>query len=115
MYGEMRYICSAVMITGAVHNFDLKAYQYRWDNPTLGSDHGFDLVTFFDDTQTFAADNQILVEVMRSYFTSFGTSGAPVAASSIDWPASMDGSGNPRILLHPGNISLGKVTDALSR
>jgi hypothetical protein len=29
MYGEMRYICSAVMITGAVPNFGLKAYQYQ--------------------------------------------------------------------------------------
>jgi hypothetical protein len=29
MYGEMRYICSAVMITGAAQNFGLKAYQYQ--------------------------------------------------------------------------------------
>ncbi|KAJ6544428.1 alpha/beta-hydrolase [Mycena capillaripes] len=114
MYGEMRYICSAVMITGAAYNFGLNAYQYHWDNPTLGSDHGYDLIAFFDGTQTFDADDQTLVEAMRSYFTSFATSGAPVAATSIDWPASMDGSGSPRILLHPGNISLENVTDALS-
>ncbi|KAJ7916275.1 alpha/beta-hydrolase [Mycena leptocephala] len=114
MYGEMRYICSAVMITGAAHKFGLKAYQYHWDNPTLSSDHGADLNAFFDGTRTFDAPDQALVDAMRGYFTSFATSGAPVAPSSITWPASVDGNGSPRILLHPGDISLENVTDALS-
>ncbi|KAJ7124493.1 Alpha/Beta hydrolase protein [Mycena epipterygia] len=55
-----------------------------------------------------------LVVAMRSYFTSFATSGAPVAPTSITWPASVDGNGSPRIFLHPGDISLENVTDALS-
>jgi hypothetical protein len=29
MYGEMRYICSAIMITGAAQKVGLKAYQYQ--------------------------------------------------------------------------------------
>ncbi|KAJ6544343.1 alpha/beta-hydrolase [Mycena capillaripes] len=114
MYGEMRYICTAVLIVGAAHNFGVKAYQYRWDNPTLSSDHSAELNAFFDGTRTFNADDQSVVEAMRSYFTSFATSGAPVAANSITWPASVDGNGGPRVLLHPGNISLENVTDALS-
>ncbi|KAJ7815976.1 Alpha/Beta hydrolase protein [Mycena olivaceomarginata] len=99
MYGEMRYICSAVMITGAARNFGLKAYQYH---------------AFFDGTRTFDDADQTLVNAMRSYFTSFATSGAPVAADSITWVPSADNNGSPRILLHPGNISLENVTDALS-
>jgi len=114
MYGEMRYICSAVMITGAAQNFGLKAYQYHWDNPTLSSDHGADLNAFFDGTRTFDDADQVLVNAMREYFTSFVTSGPPVAADSITWAPSADGNGSPRILLHPGNISLENVTDALS-
>ncbi|KAJ7711144.1 hypothetical protein B0H14DRAFT_3021324 [Mycena olivaceomarginata] len=114
MYGEMRYICSAVMITGAAQNFGLKAYQYHWDNPTLGSDHGFELYAFFAGTQTFDDADQALVNAMRRYFTSFATSGTPVAADSIPWVPSADINGSPRILLHPGNISLENVADALS-
>ncbi|KAJ7683850.1 hypothetical protein B0H17DRAFT_1137473 [Mycena rosella] len=29
IFGEMWYICTAAMITGAAHNFGLKAYQYQ--------------------------------------------------------------------------------------
>ncbi|KAJ7983155.1 alpha/beta-hydrolase [Mycena polygramma] len=114
MYGEMRYICSAVLITGAAQNFGLNAYQYHWDNPTLSSDHGADLNAFFDGTRVFDAADQTLVDAMRAYFTSFATSGAPVANNSIAWPAGVDGNGSPRILLHPGEIALENVTDALS-
>ncbi|KAF7324449.1 Carboxylic ester hydrolase [Mycena venus] len=115
MYGEMRYICSAVMITGAAQNFGLKAYQYHWDNPTLSSDHGADLNAFFDGSRTFDDADQALVDAMRSYFTSFVTSGVPVAgANSTEWAPSKDLNGSPRILLHPGNIALENVTDALS-
>ncbi|KAJ7062789.1 alpha/beta-hydrolase [Mycena amicta] len=114
MYGEMRYICSAVMIAGAAHNFGLKAYQYHWDNPTLSSDHGADLNAFFDGTRVFDADDQSLVVAMRQWFTSFATSGKPVAANSITWPSAVDANGSPRILLHPGAIALENVTDTLS-
>ncbi|KAJ7683540.1 alpha/beta-hydrolase [Mycena rosella] len=114
MYGEMRYICSAVMITGAARDFGLSAYQYHWDNPTLSSDHGADLNAFFDGTEVFDSADQALVVAMRSYFTSFATSGTPVAPTSITWPAAVDSNGSPRILLHPGDIMLENVTDALS-
>ncbi|KAF7318501.1 hypothetical protein HMN09_00359500 [Mycena chlorophos] len=52
MYGELRYICSALLITGAATNFGLPGYQYHWDNPTIGSDHGIDLYAFFCWTET---------------------------------------------------------------
>jgi carboxylesterase type B len=103
MYGEMRYICSAVLITGAAQKFGLKAYRYQsvnsahelqiylltgssWDNPRLSSDHGAELNAFFGGTRTFDAPDQALVDAMRRYFTSFATSGTPVAPSSIAWP-----------------------------
>ncbi|KAJ6600941.1 alpha/beta-hydrolase [Mycena vulgaris] len=114
MYGEMRYICSAVLITGAAQNFGLNAYQYHWDNPTLSSDHSADLNAFFDGARVFDDADQALVVAMRSYFTSFATSGKPVAADSIAWAASVDSNGSPRIFLHPGDIKLENVTDALS-
>ncbi|KAJ7683531.1 Alpha/Beta hydrolase protein [Mycena rosella] len=102
MYGEMRYICSAVMITGAAHDFGLNAYQYH-------SDHGAELYAFFDGTVVFDPADQALVVAMRSYFTSFATSGAPLARTILLGP-----NGSPRILLHPGDIILENVTDALS-
>ncbi|KAJ7476882.1 alpha/beta-hydrolase [Mycena galericulata] len=114
IYGEMRYICSAVMITGAATNFGLKAYQYHYDNPTLGSDHGADLTAFFDGTTVFDPADEALVVAMRSYFTSFATSGVPTAANSIAWAPAVNGNGSPRILLHPSDISLENVTEALS-
>ncbi|KAF8183336.1 Alpha/Beta hydrolase protein [Mycena galopus ATCC 62051] len=115
MYGELRYICTAVMITGAAHNFGLPAYQYSWDNPMLGSNHSSELVAFFDDAETFKPADQALVVAMRNYFTSFATSGVPTANTSIVWPRAVDGNGSPRILLHPGDISLEKVTDVMSQ
>ncbi|KAJ7166076.1 alpha/beta-hydrolase [Mycena filopes] len=114
MYGEMRYICSAVLITGAAHDFGLPAFQYHWDNPTLSSDHGADLNAFFDGTRVFDAPDQALVDSMRSWFTSFVTSGAPVAAGALTWTPAVDATGSPRILLHPGAVALENVTDALS-
>ncbi|KAJ7039383.1 alpha/beta-hydrolase [Mycena alexandri] len=114
MYGEMRYICSAVLITGAAHNFGLPAFQYHWDNPTLSSDHGADLNAFFDGTRTFDSADQAVVNAMRGYFTSFVTSGAPVATDAISWPSAVDGTGSPRIFLHPGAVALENVTEALS-
>ncbi|KAJ6615453.1 Alpha/Beta hydrolase protein [Mycena sp. CBHHK59/15] len=112
MYGEMRYICSAVMITGAAQHFGLKAYQYHWDNPTLSSDHGADLNAFFDGTRVFDAVDQALVLAMRGYWTSFVTSGHPLLPAPS--PGHVDCNGSPRILLHPGAITLENVTSALS-
>ncbi|KAJ7263246.1 hypothetical protein B0H12DRAFT_1103892 [Mycena haematopus] len=67
MYGEMRYICSALLITGAVQHFGLKAYQYHWDNPTLSSDHTAELNTFFDGTKTFDPADQAVIDAMRLF------------------------------------------------
>ncbi|KAJ7213246.1 alpha/beta-hydrolase [Mycena rebaudengoi] len=113
MYGEMRYICSAVMIAGAAHNFGLKGYQFHWDNPVLTSDHGAELQAFYSSA-TFDTANTALVTAMRSYWTSFVTSGVPVAPNSIVWPPSTNGNGSPRIFLHPGEIQMENVSDALA-
>ncbi|KAJ7499882.1 alpha/beta-hydrolase [Mycena latifolia] len=114
MYGEMRYICSAMMITGAAQDAGLKAYQYHWDNPTLGSDHADELAAFFNGDQVFDADDQTLVIAMRRYWTSFATSGVPVAASAIPWMASSDSAGGPRILLHPSDMVMEQIPEGLS-
>ncbi|KAJ7020422.1 Alpha/Beta hydrolase protein [Mycena alexandri] len=83
------------------------------DNPILGSNHNSELAVFFDGAETFYPADQALVVAMRSYFTSFATSGVPTANNSIVWPV-IGGNGSPRILLHPSDISLEKVTDAIS-
>ncbi|KAJ7235289.1 Alpha/Beta hydrolase protein [Mycena haematopus] len=113
MYGEMRYICSALLITGAAQHFGLKAYQYHWDNPTLSSDHTAELNAFFDGTETFDPADQAVIDAMRLYFTSFATSGVPVAANSTVWTPSADINGSPRIFLHPGEVGMENITDAL--
>ncbi|KAJ7184688.1 Alpha/Beta hydrolase protein [Mycena filopes] len=115
MYGEMRFICPAIMISGTVADAGLSAYQYHWDNPTLGSTHGDELVTFFPGTQVFDPPNQALAIAMRGYWTSFVTSGAPVASNSIAWPPAANSDGSPRMLLHPGGIAVEEVDDALSQ
>ncbi|KAJ7932847.1 Alpha/Beta hydrolase protein [Mycena leptocephala] len=115
MYGEMRFICTAVLVAGAVQDAGLDAYQYHWDNPTLGSTHSDELVAFFNGTQVFDPLDEALAVAMRGYWTSFVTSGAPVAPSSIVWPAAGDDNGSPRILLHPGNITVEDVSDSLSQ
>ncbi|KAJ6490025.1 alpha/beta-hydrolase [Mycena sanguinolenta] len=115
MYGEMRYICSALLITGAAHSFGIKAYQYHWDNPgTLTSNHVADLNAFFDGTKTFNTTDQAVIDAMRLYFTSFATSGAPVAANSVPWTPSADVNGSPRIFLHPGQVTMENITNALA-
>ncbi|KAJ7740305.1 alpha/beta-hydrolase, partial [Mycena metata] len=113
MYGEMRYICTALLVTGTVADAGLASYQYHWDNPTLGSTHGDELVAFFTGTQKLDPLDEDLVVAMREYWTSFVTSGTPVAADSIAWPRAGGSDGSPRILLHPDEISVEEVDDAL--
>jgi carboxylesterase type B len=60
-----------------------------WDNPTLGSAHGDELVAFFTGTQVLDPLDEALAVVMREYWTSFVTSGTPVAVDSIAWPVSV--------------------------
>ncbi|KAJ7342616.1 Alpha/Beta hydrolase protein [Mycena albidolilacea] len=112
IYGEMRYICTALSIAGTVHNAGLHAYQFHWDNPTLGSNHADELDAFFED-EIFDADDQVLVTAMRQYWTSFATSGVPVAEGAPTWAAN-GAEGSPRILLHPGKIVMERVSTKLS-
>ncbi|KAJ7878507.1 alpha/beta-hydrolase [Mycena olivaceomarginata] len=96
-------------------SFSLQGQQmYAGINPTLGSTHNDELVAFFDQTQVFDSLNEALVEAMRAYWTSFATSGMPVAPGSITWPAAGDSDGSPRLLLHPEGIAVEEVSDSLS-
>ncbi|KAJ6566962.1 Alpha/Beta hydrolase protein [Mycena capillaripes] len=113
MYGEMRFICSAILVTGALQDAGLDSYQYHWDNPTLGSTHSDELVMFFNGTQPLDLLDDALAVAMRAYWTSFVTSGTPAAPNSIVWPATEDSNGSPRILLHPDGISVEDVDDSL--
>ncbi|KAF7358991.1 Carboxylic ester hydrolase [Mycena sanguinolenta] len=113
MYGEMRYICAAMLVAGAVHDVGLSSYQYHWDNPNLGSTHGDELDAFFNGAEVFDPADEALVQVMRGYWTSFATGGTPVAAGGIAWPAADDSDGSPRLLLHPGNVTAEEVNDVL--
>ncbi|KAJ7202153.1 Alpha/Beta hydrolase protein [Mycena pura] len=119
MYGEMRYICSALMISGTMQDAspDLPAYQYHWDNPTLGSTHGDELDAFFDITEVFDKDNTALATAMRQYWTSFATSGMPSSNvnGSIEWVQTNGADGGPRIFLHPGQIKMEAVDGALTQ
>ncbi|KAJ7645300.1 Alpha/Beta hydrolase protein [Mycena rosella] len=113
MYGEMRYICTAIMITGAAQDAGLKAYQYHWDNPTLGSTYADELAVFFNGDEVFDRDDEALAIAMRQFWTSFVISGVPTANSSISWKASSNSAGGPRILLHPGSMAMEEVPQAL--
>ncbi|KAF7354614.1 Carboxylic ester hydrolase [Mycena sanguinolenta] len=100
MYGEMRYICSALLITGAAQNFRYGGLSIplgqSWANSDLQPRRG------------------AVIDAMRLYFTSFATSGAPVAANSAAWTPSADINGSPRILLHPSEVAMENITDALA-
>ncbi|KAG6812960.1 hypothetical protein H0H92_015079 [Tricholoma furcatifolium] len=115
MYGEMRYICTAGLITGAAFDYGVKAFQYHYDNPILGSDHGDELTAFFDTVEA-GQDVADLFLAMREYWTSFVAAGHP---SSSDTPVLWNVSAvahttsSPRIFLHPGAIALENLTDAL--
>ncbi|PBK61421.1 alpha/beta-hydrolase [Armillaria solidipes] len=113
MYGETRYICTAILINEAARKSGLDAFQYRYENPHLGSNHAADLAAFFPSSlpsPSANADDLALLEAMRGYWTSFATGGTPIAQGAPEWSAT----GNPRMLLHPGGIQLENVTNALS-
>ncbi|KAG6908682.1 hypothetical protein DXG01_003696 [Tephrocybe rancida] len=118
MYGEMRYICTAELITGAAFDHKLKAYQFRYDNPVSGSDHGADLAAFFSTSTPSDPNVNALFVAMREFWTSFVATSQPSAKdSSISWKAVADSNSSPRILLHPGainGIALENLSSALS-
>lgn len=100
MYGEVRYICSAVLAGQRLSQL----YQYHYDNPTTGSTHGAELTAFFSPP-----DNSNIWEVMREYWTSFARDGRPQAARASPWTNTP----NTRMLLHPGRIGMEYVDGAL--
>ncbi|TFK61495.1 alpha/beta-hydrolase [Pluteus cervinus] len=110
MYGELRYICTAVMITSAGANNEAagKAYQYRYDNPHLGSNHAADLDAFYKPNKRSANDaDQALFETMRKYWSSFVTGLKPVVKKgSVSWKPIVNGTGSPRLLLNPSQIAI---------
>ncbi|EIM84192.1 alpha/beta-hydrolase [Stereum hirsutum FP-91666 SS1] len=114
IYGEARYICTALLITGAVTNFSNTAYQYRYDNPDAQgfTVHGSDLTAFF----SFSNPSLPLFTAMRQYFTSFVTGGVPVATGESNneatWEPVNTATGTPRILFHPDAVAM-EVDDAL--
>jgi hypothetical protein len=64
-------------------------YRYSsYDNPHLGSDHGAELAAFFSPPASANADDLALFEAMREYWTSFVTTGVPVAKNSPAWKVS---------------------------
>ncbi|THV05673.1 alpha/beta-hydrolase [Dendrothele bispora CBS 962.96] len=128
MYGEVRYICLAGLITEGVTRWasgGSRAYQYRYDNPHLGSNHANELGAFFPASTPPNADDEdlALFEVMREFFTSFVTTGTPTSRTAVglswdpvaDYPdTSNDIDGNPRILFRPGGIAMEQISDELN-
>ncbi|KAF7331291.1 Carboxylic ester hydrolase [Mycena kentingensis (nom. inval.)] len=115
MYGEMRYICSAVLLGGVFQRAGLKAWQYHWDNPTLGSGHGAELDAFFQDDSGYDAASKSIVAAMREYWTTYITGGSPVSASTkVAWKLTTD-DGSARILFRPGKLAMETVSPALEK
>ncbi|KAK7461071.1 hypothetical protein VKT23_009000 [Stygiomarasmius scandens] len=118
MYGEARYICTAGLITAGATAAGLDAYQYHYDNPLLGSNHGDELQAMFPPVPSKADANDLaLFAAMREFFTSFVTTGTPTSNSTtVHWDAATDASndGNPRILFHPGAINMEQINSRLN-
>ncbi|KAJ7062775.1 alpha/beta-hydrolase [Mycena amicta] len=113
MYGEMRYICSALLVGGAVRIAGLDAWQYHWDNPILGSNHGDELDAFYEDDSKYDPADEALVLAMREYWNSFVVSGTPVQSvsksnSSPSWETSGI-FGSPRIRFSPSGLAMESV------
>ncbi|RDB24352.1 hypothetical protein Hypma_008425 [Hypsizygus marmoreus] len=109
MYGEMRYICTAALITGTVSRSakGIEGYHFHYDNPDLGSFHGSELTAFFTGTTHVMEEDQALFSAMQGYWTSFVASGRPGTSKGAPlWSPVAKSEGSPRILLHPGNTTL---------
>ncbi|OCH92761.1 alpha/beta-hydrolase [Obba rivulosa] len=114
MYGNIRYICTALLITGSAAKFGQNSFQYHYDNARLGSSslvngtlHGADLQAFYSSSVPFMTpngDDLNLFAAMREYWTSFVTEQTPIASGGPTWPMARTTDGSPRLLLHPGDI-----------
>jgi len=123
MYGEIRYICTALLITGGAAEVGLDSFHYHYDDARLGSSalvngtlHGADLQAFYSSSVPFTtpdSDDLALFVAMREYWTSFVTGLAPVAGATPKWPTVETAIGSPRLLLHPGDIQQETITSAL--
>ncbi|KXN82734.1 Lipase 2 [Leucoagaricus sp. SymC.cos] len=113
MYGEARYICTAVMITGSASKSST-AFQFHYDNPHLGSFHGSELQAFFGAPSNSSQDDLALFEAMRQYFTSFITTGRPSAAGETVWQRVTQPNGSSRILFRPAGIKMEEINDILN-
>ncbi|KAJ7081727.1 Alpha/Beta hydrolase protein [Mycena epipterygia] len=85
-YGEMRFICTVLLIGGTFHDAGVPAFGYHWDNPILGSDHASELQMFYNIDEVFD----------------------PLDAQMAKT------NGNPRMLLHLGQVGTEAVTSELS-
>ncbi|KAJ7105963.1 Alpha/Beta hydrolase protein [Mycena epipterygia] len=112
-YGEMRFICTALLIGGTFHDAGVPAFGYHWDNPILGSDHASELQMFYNIGEVFDPLDAQLAAAMRAYWTSFATDGVPQAAGAPVWETAKT-NGSPRMLLHPGQIGMEAVTSELT-
>ncbi|KAJ6536952.1 Alpha/Beta hydrolase protein [Mycena capillaripes] len=112
-YGEMRFICTALLIGGTFHDAGVPAFGYHWDNPILGSDHASELQMFYNIGEVFDPLDAQLATAMRAYWTSFATDGVPKAAGAPVWETAKT-NGSPRMLLHPGQIGMEAVTSELT-
>ncbi|KAF5392870.1 hypothetical protein D9757_000867 [Collybiopsis confluens] len=114
MYGEARYICSGFMITAAAARLGSNSFHYHYDNPDQGSTHGADLTGLFNPPSEFSGNDAALFTAMQKYWSSFVTAQTPQATAK--WTRVTNStSGGPRILLHPGNITMEAVSDAQAR
>ncbi|KAJ7089381.1 Alpha/Beta hydrolase protein [Mycena epipterygia] len=112
-YGEMRFICTALLIGGTFHDAGVPAFGYHWDNPILGSDHASELQMFYNIGEVFDPLNAQLAAAMRAYWMSFATDGVLQAAGAPVWETAKT-NGSPRMLLHPGQVGMEAVTSELT-
>ncbi|ESK89451.1 triacylglycerol lipase [Moniliophthora roreri MCA 2997] len=112
MYGEARYICSAELITRVVAGVGLGAFQYRYNNPHLGSNHGGEIQAMWGTSTSATDQDRALFEQMREYWTSFVTGGRrPLSKEGVVWEAN-DGTTSRRVLLDPSGVRMEDITSA---
>ncbi|KAI3608163.1 vacuolar triacylglycerol lipase [Moniliophthora roreri] len=111
MYGEMRFICAAELITSSYAGEGLEAYRYRYNNPHLGSNHHDELQAFFVPSKLANPADLELFKEMRESWSSFVTNDTtltsawqPVSASSL----------KRRLLLDPNGIAMEDVPGSQS-
>ncbi|KAL0066489.1 hypothetical protein AAF712_006532 [Marasmius tenuissimus] len=114
MYGELRYICTASLITGgAASKSPMKAFQYHYNNDHLGSDHRAELVAFWGDASAASDDDEALFKGMREFYSSFVTSGQP-QSSLATWEAT-DPRGTRRLRLDPAGTRMEEMSTQAKR